>query len=193
MCATWYSFGFLSEPKAEIREAVGIQFDLSTCQAWSKHTGTMQSPRWAEEVVWHRRWPKVAGWTWIHQLSHMWSALPLQAAPLQCTSRLSRGCCFFCHFLSSMQIEIFQILFRVPFKEKILSRTVLYISLQTCCCLWGGWRLCVVQGEWELHGIFLGLHPLLLTKYPAERMKAGWCWVHVWEFSKTALEDGDKG
>lgn len=66
------------EPKSERQR----EFSLTSALARHGESTQTQSPRWAEEVVWHCRWPKVAGWTWIHQLSNMWSALPLQAVHL---------------------------------------------------------------------------------------------------------------
>lgn len=131
-------FGFLSEPRAEIREAVGIQFDLSTCKAWSKHMDSVQTARWAEEAGWHCRWTWIHQFsnlwsvTWIHQLSNLWSALPLQAVPLAVHTNTVQRVLLFWSFWSSMQLKIFQILFRVSFKETILSETIFYISLQTC-------------------------------------------------------------
>lgn len=157
MHATWYSFGFLSEPRAKIREAMGIQFNLSMEQAHRHCTVT----RWAEEAVWHSRSQRLLAGPGSAS-SVTWDVPFLcRLCTLQCTPRLSRGCCFSGVFLSSMQIKIFQIPFRASFREAILSKTAFYISLQACK---RGWRLSVAPGQCELHEIFLGWHPLLLTQ-----------------------------
>lgn len=65
------ALGFLSEPRAEIREAVGIQFDLSTCQACNKHTDSARSQGELKRKCDIVDGSGVAEWIWIHQLSIM--------------------------------------------------------------------------------------------------------------------------
>lgn len=76
------ALGFLSEPRAEIREAVGIQFDPSTCRVCNKHIDSAQPQGELKRKCDIVDGSGVAEWIWIHQLSSMWVALPLQALHL---------------------------------------------------------------------------------------------------------------
>lgn len=160
---------------------------------------TVQSPWWAEEGVWHRRETKVAGWTWIHQLSNLWSALPLQAVPLAVHTSTVQRVLLFWSFLSSMQLKIFQIPFRVPFKETILSETVFYISLQTC-----KGRLktkCGARGvgfTWHLLGMTSFIadqipsrrdeHRMVLTSHVGVQQNCiGWWWQRIRGFATQSI------
>lgn len=202
MHATWYSFGFLNEPRTEIREAVGIQFDLSTCQACNKHVDATQSPRWTEEEVWHCRWSKGC-WVDLDPPAQQYVSCPSSAGFAPCSAH--QGCpdaaAFSYFFLSSMQKMYFRCLSEFhPRKQSYLKKSFTYTH-----------RLAATYGEVEeevgsrgsrseveLQGIFLGWCPAFLTKFQIssrEDKDWRWCWLHTWGFSKTpltALDDGEK-
>lgn len=154
MHATWYSFGFLNEPRTEIREAVGIQFDLSTSQACNKHVDATQSPRWTEEEVWHCRWSKGC-WVDLDPPAQQYVSCPSSAGFAPCSAH--QGCpdaaAFSYIFFKLHAKNVFQMPFWVPPKEAILSKKVFYLHSQTCCYLWGGGRGSGEQRKQEWGGV----------------------------------------
>lgn len=196
MRATWYSSGFLSEPRAEIREAVGIQFDLGTCQACNEHVDDAQSPKWAEEDI-----TDGPEWTWIHQLSSMWAALPLKAWHFAVHTRAVQTMLLFRSLLSSTQTACLRFLSEFPSRKQSYLKKF-FTHPRRLAATYGEVGEEVERresgSEVELQGISLGWHPAFLTKFQIpsrEDRDWGWCWLHVWGFSKTpltALDDGDK-